>query len=52
MKMVLGEPLVLPGQLTTAEGLAPLPVRSYRETLVTPLPHSIPTWPLPPAGGS
>ncbi len=47
-EMVLGDPLVLPGQLPATE--PPLPQRSYRDALMGGLPRHVPyKRPLPPA---
>jgi hypothetical protein len=47
-EMVLGDPLVLPGQLPAAKPPPP-PQRSYRDALMGGLPRHVPTRPLPPA---
>jgi hypothetical protein len=47
-EMVLGDPLVLPGQLPTAEPLPP-PQRSYRDALLEGPTRHVPTRPLRPA---
>jgi hypothetical protein len=47
-EMVLGDPLVLPGQ-PPAAGEPPPPQRSYRETLLGGPTRHVPTRPLPPA---
>ncbi len=48
-EMVLGDPLVLPAQLPTAEPLPPPPQRSYRDALLEGPTRHVPTRPLPPA---
>jgi hypothetical protein len=47
-EMVLGEPLVLPGQSAAVEKAASPPERSYRDALLSAPPRSVPTRPLPP----